>query len=308
MVWRKLGIVYCPSGESLWSKTHAMLPTPVLLNPKLLRIYITVCDGQGIGRPTYIDVDPSNPLNVIGVSGEPLLEVGRPGTFDENGVAACSVVHVKNNTYLMYYVGFELGQKIRYRLLTGLAISEDGGNTFKKYKEVPILERSSKELYFRCGPMVIKENDRFKLWYIAGSEWTEIDGKQMPVYSLKYLESRDGIEWENEGVDSLKLNYASEHGFGRPWVIKKSDQDYQLFYSIRSKDLGGYRLGYAESNNGISWKRLDEQMGIDVSQSGFDSEAVMYSAVISIGAKTYCFYNGNNFGESGFAVAELLKE
>jgi hypothetical protein len=31
----------------------------------------------------------------------------------------------------------------------------------------------------------------------------------------------------------------------------------------------------------------------------------MYSAVISVNAKTYCFYNGNNFGEEGFAVAEL---
>jgi hypothetical protein len=32
----------------------------------------------------------------------------------------------------------------------------------------------------------------------------------------------------------------------------------------------------------------------------------MYSAVISVGDKTYCFYNGNNFGEQGFAVAELI--
>jgi hypothetical protein len=70
--------------------------------------------------------------------------------------------------------------------------------------------------------------------------------------------------------------------------------------------VAAYRLGYAESNNGINWIRKDEEMGLDVTPGEFDSDAIMYSAVISVGDKTYCFYNGNNFGEQGFGVAELI--
>jgi hypothetical protein len=70
--------------------------------------------------------------------------------------------------------------------------------------------------------------------------------------------------------------------------------------------LGEYRLGFARSNDGITWQRLDDQIGLDVSPDSFDSKGIMYSAVIKIGERTYCFYNGNNFGEKGFAVAELI--
>ena len=56
----------------------------------------------------------------------PVLDIGQPGSFNENGVLACSVVDAGGNRVFMYYVGFELGTKIRYRLLTGLAISENG--------------------------------------------------------------------------------------------------------------------------------------------------------------------------------------
>jgi hypothetical protein len=145
------------------------------------------------------------------------------------------------------------------------------------------------------------------MWYVAGSEWTEIAGKQMPVYDLRYQESGDGVRWRPQGSISMALEGVEEHGFGRPWVVKRGPNDYQLFYSIRRRSLGAYRLGYAESRDGLQWTRKDGEMGLDVSASGFDSQAIMYSAVISAHGRTYCFYNGNGFGEQGFAVAELAQ-
>jgi hypothetical protein len=48
-------------------------------------------------------------------------------------------------------------------------------------------------------------------------------------------------------------------------------------------------------------------MGLDVSASGWDNETVEYAAVVNAGDKTFCFYNGNDFGVTGFGVAELIK-
>lgn len=307
MQWRKLGIVYKPTGEQNWSFSHAMVPTPVLVSPDIIRVYVTFCDPNGVGRTGFVDLDAQNPLGVINVSSEPILDIGEPGTFDENGVLACSVVRISDDTYYMYYVGFELGTKIRYRLLSGLAISRNGGKTFERIQKTPILERSSAELYFRGGPMVIYQNNRFRMWYVAGSEWTNLNGKAMPVYSMKYLESDDGIHWANEGKLSLEVVNEDEHGFGRPWVVQKSPKEYQLFYSVRKRSVSAYRLGYAESLDGIKWTRKDDQMGLNVSPGSFDENAIMYSAVISVGNKTYCFYNGDGFGKDGFAVAELVR-
>lgn len=305
MRWQKLGLVYGPDGSMPWAASHAMLPTPVRLDAETIRVFVTFCDERGVGRPGFVDVASRNPTQVLGVSETPLLDLGKPGTFDENGVVACSVVDSGDGRMFMYYVGFELGTKIRYRLLTGLAVSEDAGQSFERYSRTPVLERSSSELYFRCGPYCMKSEAGFRLWYIAGSEWTELDGKAMPVYDVRYAESADGIQWPDEGVLQLAISQSDEHGFGRPCVIAKAGGGYRMFYSVRRKSLGAYRLGYAESSDGRNWTRLDDQLGLDVTPGNFDSDAIMYAAPIEVDGVLYVFYNGNDFGRDGFAVARL---
>lgn len=301
MDWVKKGLIYAPDGSSPWARTAAMVPTPVLMDKGTIRVYATFCDGDGIGRPGYVDVSSEDPKTVLEVSKEPLLDIGEPGTFDENGVLACSYLKLPDGSHYMYYVGFELGHKIRYRLLTGLAISH--GGKFRRIKKTPILERSDSELYFRGGPFVMLEGGVFRMWYVAGSSWTEIDGKQMPVYSIRYMESKNGVDWPEEGKVCIDIEDDSEHGFGRPFVVKENGA-YRMFYSKRVRGKG-YRLGYAESPDGMVWKRNDKELGLDVSDNGWDSEMVCYSSVIKALKRTYMFYNGNGLGNTGFGYAEL---
>ncbi|WP_020069839.1 glycoside hydrolase family protein [Paraburkholderia caledonica] len=283
-----------------------MGPTPHRLDDDTIRVYLTCLDDKGRGRPGYVDVSSADPTKIVKVSTQPLLDIGEPGAFDDNGLMLLSLVPVDADTVYMYYAGFELCVNVRYRIFTGLAISRDGGETFGRHSRAPILDRSDTERLFRCGNFAMKERGVFKLWYVAGSDWTEVHGKMMPVYNLRYQESADGVTWSDSGTLSMALTCDDEHGFGRPWVVKRDDGTYQMFYSIRRRSFGAYRLGYAESADGINWVRKDDEMGLDVSPDGIDSDAIMYSAVVSIGAKTYCFYNGNNFGEQGFCVAELV--
>lgn len=308
MRWKKLGLVYGPDGRMPWAASHAMIPTPVLMDDRVVRVFVTFCDSEGVGRPGYVDVSAANPLDVLGVSTRPLLDIGQPGTFDENGALVCSVIPLPDGRMFMYYVGFELGTKIRYRLLTGLAVSSDGGETFQRHSPVPVLERSATEALFRCGPYCICEEGIFKLWYIAGSAWTDLDGKAMPVYDLRYAESHDGIHWPDQGTVLMAITRPDEHGFGRPCVVRKPDGGYRMFYSIRRRSLKAYRLGYAESADGRSWQRMDDSLHLDVTPESFDSDAIMYAAPIELGGRLYVFYNGNSFGRDGFAVAELEAE
>ena len=214
------------------------------------------------------------------------------------------MVRVNSNTLYMYYVGFELGVKIRYRLFTGLAISEDNGNTFEKYSEIPVLDRSNSELFFRCGPYCSYDGELFRLWYVAGSTWTTNNGKQMPEYDIRYMESKDGIHWPDKGEVIVEISDADEHGFGRPVVIKRNDE-FLLFYSIRKKSCSAYRLGLATSIDCINWTRIDETINLDVSENSYDSQAIMYAYPFEIKNKLYVFYNGNNFGKDGVMSAVL---
>jgi hypothetical protein len=86
-------------------------------------------------------------------------------------------------------------------------------------------------------------------------------------------------------------------------VIRSPDR-YRMFYSAGT-ETEGYRLAYAESEDGIVWQRKDEEIGIDVASNGWDSEMQCYPSVVSAGERTFLFYNGNNYGKDGFGYAEL---
>jgi hypothetical protein len=103
----------------------------------------------------------------------------------------------------------------------------------------------------------------------------------------------------------LKPSIDKEFSLGRPWVLKL-EGIYKMFYSIRYLEKL-YRIGYAESLDGINWERKDEKVGIDVSKNGWDSEMICYLSVITVEDKTFLFYNGNNNGETGFGYAELIE-
>lgn len=120
MKWHKRGLIYVPNGQQSWAKTHAMLPTPELLDDRI-RIYLGSCDELGIGRAGYIDVSAEDPKNILHISETPLLDIGLPGSFDDNGVVPTSILTLPDGRKYLYYVGFEIGTKIRYRLLTGVA-------------------------------------------------------------------------------------------------------------------------------------------------------------------------------------------
>ena len=64
-----------------------------------------------------------------------------------------------------------------------------------------------------------------------------------------------------------------------------------------------YRIGYAESTDGIQWDRKDNEVNIDVSDSGFDSIMMEYASIIKHKNKYIMFYNGNNYGFDGIGLA-----
>jgi hypothetical protein len=302
MRWNKRGLIYVPDGSMWWAKKYALPPNPYFLGEGVIRIYASFCDENMVGRVGFVDVLAEDPGHVLRVSKDPVLDIGVPGAFDENGVLPTTVLEVSDKLY-MYYVGYQLGMKVRYFQFEGLAVSDDGGQTFTRWQRVPVIDRSNKEMLNRTSAFVRRQGDRFQMWYVGGSEWITVNGKSLPMYSIKYLESADGLSWGPEGRPCIDLKNDDEFALGRPFVIE-DDGIHKMFYSRRTRSQG-YRLGYAESVDGYTWVRKDEEVGIDVSESGWDSEMIAYPSVIKYKDRVYLFYNGNNLGETGFGYAIL---
>jgi hypothetical protein len=80
-------------------------------------------------------------------------------------------------------------------------------------------------------------------------------------------------------------------------------RDGPVWYMWFAHKGDSYRMGYAESLDGLSWIRDDTYAGLDVSPDGFDSEMVEYAAVMAHGGRYLMFYNGNDYGRGGIGLA-----
>ncbi len=302
MRWRKRGHIYVPPGDQDWAQAYAFPPTPHRLDDGTLRLYVAFCDADTVGRVGYVDVSAEAPDRVLAVSPSPVLEIGEPGMFDEYGVVPTCVLPVGDRLF-MYYVGYQRGSKVRYFQFQGLAISTDGGESFERAQRVPVLERSDAEPLNRTSAFVRPGGAGFQMWYVGGGEWTTVGEKPLPVYNMRYAESPDGIAWPDEGRVCLDFAGPDEHAFGRPWVWEDGD-GLAMMYSVRTRSKD-YRLGLARSTDGVEWERRDDEVGIDVSPEGWDSEMIAYGSVVESGGRTFLFYNGNERGRTGFGFAEL---
>lgn len=301
MSWIKEGLIWESSRQKNLG-THSMIPTPLHIEDESrIRIYFSIRDQKGRALPYFIEVDARNPKILRQEATGPLLNLGQAGTFDANGVAVCSVVRLTKNLVYMYYVGFEIPSDIRYRMFTGLAISEDGGRTFKKYSKTPIMDRSDEELYFRCGPFVEIYEGKFRQWYVAGNSWTEVRGEITPEYSLKYAESADGISWPGTGELILQPD-GDSYAYGRPWLFE-TDGKKQLMVSTRKRSTKSYEIENFEINENSCITQINTKLPL--SETGSDSKMISYASVINSDEKQFCFYNGNDFGLDGIHFARV---
>ena len=94
------------------------------------------------------------------------------------------------------------------------------------------------------------------------------------------------------------------HGFGRPWLVRHTDQSEDLFFSARNRQTGAYGIGIAKKSVTGEWYRADNLSGFNLGEEEFGRDALMYASFISIGKTIFCFYNGDDFGRAGFAIAE----
>jgi predicted GH43/DUF377 family glycosyl hydrolase len=307
---QKKGLIFAPNRMDWWQKYYAILPTPhFIVDLGVIRVFFATTCLDKFGRLAYVDLDCNVPSKIVNYSKDFILDVGQDGAFDDSGVNPSSIIKVQDTFYL-YYAGYQRHIKTPYSILSGLAISKDLCY-FERYQNSPILERTDTELSLRSAPSVIELNSQFYMVYVSDYGWREMDGavfkgKRMPQYCLKSGISKNGIDWDILPEPIIYPLTSDEFGFGRPYLFKKEDC-YYLFYSIRRKNIS-YRIGYAVSNDNCkTWQRKDDINGLEISSNGWDSEMICYGAPITIGNKTFLFYNGNNNGETGFGYAEVIE-
>ena len=165
--------------------------------------------------------------------------------------------------------------------------------------EAPFMESDEEDPVSFSYPWVIYDEGIYKMWYGSTITWEAGNGEMLHV--IKYATSDDGEHWEKHGV-AIPYELGVAQAFSRP-TVHKDEEGYHMWYSYRSGNGTPYRIGYAFSGDGLSWENRLDEVGIDVSEEGWDSEMICYPFVFEHKGELYMLYNGNQYGKEGFGLA-----
>ncbi|CAD6873750.1 hypothetical protein [Methylomonas fluvii] len=312
MKWKKLGKIFDPREHSLSNNCFEFAQSPqALVFDNYIRIYFSTREidrhGKYLSHISFVDMDKYFE-KIIAVSSSTVIELGGLGCFDEHGIFPMNVFRVKDKV-LGYTTGWNRKVSVSTDASIGLAISTDDGVTFKKIGQGPVLTSSLHEPFLVGDAFVTTYGDTFHMWYIHGTKWVRGTSAKEPdrVYKIAHATSKDGVSWRKEGRQLVEDKLLDECQ-ALPSVIH-FDNKYHMFFcyrhatDFRTNTSRAYRIGYAYSTDLVNWIRDDDNVGIDVTKGGWDSDMLCYPHVFEMDGNIYMLYNGNDFGRFGFGVA-----
>lgn len=297
-VWRKLGRIYTPSGRHPLLQSHAANPLALHLEGDVFRIFYSGRDRHNRSSVGAVDVDIAR-ATVVKDHEEPFFTYGDPQSSYPDGVSIGTTYRV-GRQHFMLFMGWEIPPGSHWRGTIGrLEVRPE--LTLRTERTAPFIGLSAANPVSLSYPWVMRRGSKFHMWYGSTVTWDAGNGEMLHV--INHATSSDGQSWTFHG-QAIPHALGVAQAFSRPTVAESPD-GLSMWFSYRSGTGESYRIGMAESRDGLAWDLALDRTGIDVSVDGWDSEMICYPFVFNHGDRCYMLYNGNGFGATGFGLALL---
>ncbi len=284
-------IEYGPS-QPAWRTVHnanAAILKPEHTSDGTWRMYIR---GNGeapnyggqIGLLTQDTVDfaPYGPW--IEYEHNPLLKYGIPGSYDEKGLLDCSPVLGENDVVYFYYKGKCYDKPAT---LAG-AISDDGGYSFEKFDNNPLLVRAGIN-------DAVFHNNRYYIFYglqsNPGKAGNTLDAYLKITSDPKNLKDVDSVLVVPAGGGPDNFDSKSVHGTR---VFRLQDRWYLVYQGSNVNIDFPHRFHAAYSDDLIHWTKVDNDFPLMTrgSWGEWDQGAIWYGEVFEYRDTLYMLYEG----------------
>ncbi|MEQ1882352.1 MAG: hypothetical protein ABL878_15440, partial [Burkholderiales bacterium] len=281
MKWLKLGRIFDPTEHLLINGCieFAQSPQALVLEGRV-RVYFSTRERDSVGKylshVAFVDFE-RDMRRIIGVSTQPVIELGDLGCFDEHGIFPINVLR-DGDRVLAYTTGWNRKVSVSADASIGLAVSHDNGLTFRRHGSGPLMSASLNEPFLVADAFVARFGGRYHMWYIFGVKWKKFNETGPPerVYKIAHATSGDAINWVRDGQQIVADKLGVDECQALPTVFFLDGRYHMYFcyrqaHGFRTDSESAYRIGYACSGDLIHWARDDGRSGIDVSDDGWDS-------------------------------------
>ncbi len=240
---------------------------------------------------------------------------GSEGAFDHNWAVLPHVLRFPDRWHLYYTGNCGHGAGLSAFPGIGLAFSEDG-ISWTKHEGNPILTPSGREGDPDCHGIAggsvlnVRRPDGVSEWrfYYTGCPTLGDDVFLDQQKTVCCAVSEDGVHWEKRGAVMFRepeRDYVNIAAAG-PVVWQDDDGMLRMVYSAIGTRWGYYSICYAESEDGVSWRRGEhdgDDLTLGPTGNGWERQMVEYPSVIREGRRLRMFYCGNGYGGSGIGTA-----
>ncbi len=316
MKWIKHGKIFDPAEHALPNGCVQFAQSPqALVFDHFVRIYFATrsvdVNGKFLSHIAFVDMN-RNLREVIRVANQPFIPLCDLGCFDEHGIFPMSVMRHGDEVY-GYTCGWNRRVSVSVDTAIGLAISRDGGLTFQRIGDGPVLAASLHEPCLVGDGFVKVIDGLFHMWYIFGTGWKRYAPDAAPdrTYKIGHATSKDGIEWvKEEARCMIPDRLGPDESQALPTVIDIGGRHHMFFcyresFDFRRAKGRGYRIGHAWSDDLVNWMRDDDNPLLEGTTGEWDGDMQCYPHVFECDGKVCLLYNGNEFGRHGFGLAEL---
>ena len=299
MNWIKIGQIFNPKNQNKYLISHAANPLAVHLEEDTFRIFYSGRNIDNKSSVGYVDIDIIS-RKVINYPKGPIVTYGPEDSFYSHGISIGNLFTAQDQQSYILFMGWQVRKNSHWKGDIGrLNLSN------KKDLEItpnsPFMGIDKEDNISLSYPFVLFHNSLYRMWYGSTIDWSSENGEMIHV--IKYATSKDGITWKKHGI-AIPYEIGVAQAFSRPSVII-NESGFHMWYCYRSGSGESYRIGYSKSENGKNWINKLDNVGINVSAFGWDSEMICYPFVFQHKNNTYMLYNGNNFGKTGFGLAKL---
>jgi hypothetical protein len=317
MKWHKLGLIFDPTQHALPNGCVEFAQSPqALVCGDFVRVYFSTRardphNGKFLSHIAFVDFH-KNLRDIIRVSNHTVIPLGGLGCFDEHGIFPMSVLR-HGDQVLGYTCGWNRRVSVSVDTAIGLAISHDGGLTFRRTGDGPVLSASLHEPFLVGDGFVRIIGGVFHMWYIFGTEWRRYAPAAPPdrTYKIGHAVSADGIRWTKEEARRIIPDRLGEDEAQALPSVCTIDGVHHLFFcyrqssDFRTNAANAYRIGHARSTDLAQWTRDDDHPRLAPTPGGWDSDMQCYPHAFECDGEFYLLYNGNEFGRRGFGLARL---
>jgi hypothetical protein len=301
MHWEKLGLLYSPPQKNEWLQTHAANPLPIHVAGDVYRIFYSGRNNENRSSVGCVDIDIIK-KEVIQDNQNVVFKYGPHDSFYSHGVSIGNAFQ-RDGYMVIPYMGWKIENKDHWYGTVGTMILTPDLKVDESQSGLIFMNLDEDDPISLSYPWVVHEDGVYKMWYGSTLSWESDNGEM--VHVIKYATSNDGINWDKHGV-AVPYEIGIAQAFSRPTVMRHKDV-LHMWYSYRSGSGKKYRIGYARSKDGgATWIRRHNNLKIDISVDGWDSEMVCYPYVFRHKENIYMIYNGDGYGKTGFGIAQLI--